>query len=195
MYRMKIQNIIGPAAITLMLIACQSNSQKPETPVQPSQIQAAESHTYIPDFKMNDTDGNEISALKEAAKHKITVIDFWASWCGPCLREMPTLVSTYDKYKDKGLGIIGVSLDKDATSWKEAVKRLDMKWVQVSDLQGWDNAAAKMFGVQSIPFTVIIDSEGKLIDAGLRGGELEMRIAGLLKENVEEIPKIGTGHR
>ena len=75
------------------------------------------------------------------------------------------------------------------------MKRLDMKWVQVSDLQGWDNAAAKMFGVQSIPFTVIIDSEGKLIDAGLRGGELEMRIAGLLKENVEEIPKIGTGHR
>ena len=148
-----------------------------------------------PDFKMNDTDGNEISALKEAAKHKITVIDFWASWCGPCLREMPALVSTYDKYKDKGLGIIGVSLDKDSTSWKEAVKRLDMKWVQVSDLQGWDNAAAKMFGVQSIPFTVIIDSEGKLIDAGLRGGELEMRIAGLLKENVEEIPKIGTGHR
>ena len=171
---MKIQNIIGPAAIALMLIACQSNSQKPETPVQPSQIQAAESHTSIPDFKMNDTDGNEISALKEAAKHKITVIDFWASWCGPCLREMPALVSTYDKYKDKGLGIIGVSLDKDSTSWKEA---------------------AKMFGVQSIPFTVIIDSEGKLIDAGLRGGELEMRIAGLLKENVEEIPKIGTGHR
>lgn len=192
---MKIRNIIVPAAIALMLIACRSNSQKPGTPAQPSQVQAAESQTSIPDFRMNGIDGNEISALEEAAKHKITVIDFWASWCGPCLREMPELVSTYDKYKDKGLGIIGVSLDKDATSWKEAVKRLDMKWVQVSDLQGWDNAAAKMFGVQSIPFTVIIDGEGKLIDAGLRGSELEMRIDGLLKEPVKEIPKTGYGHR
>ncbi|WP_288319046.1 peroxiredoxin family protein [Xylanibacter caecicola] len=178
---MNIRNIIGPAAIALMLVACRSNSQKPETPAAPSPVQTEEASTSIPDFRMNDIDGNEVSALEEAAKHKITVIDFWASWCGPCLREMPEVVGMYNKYKDKGLGIIGVSLDKDATSWKEAVKRMDMKWVQVSDLQGWDNAAAQMFGVQSIPFTVIIDREGKLIDAGLRGSELEQRVGEILE--------------
>lgn len=179
---MNIRNIIGPAAIALMLIACRSNSSKPEIQTSPSPVQTEDTSLLIPDFKMNDIDGNEVSALEEAARHKITIIDFWASWCGPCLHEMPELVNTYNKYKNQGLGIIGVSLDKDETSWKAAVKRMNMTWLQISDLQGWDNAAAQMFGVQSIPFTVIIDNKGKIIDAGLRGNELEQRVGEILEQ-------------
>lgn len=179
---MDIRYIIGPAAIAMMLVACRSNTQKAPENNAPEQAQTAETpQNIIPDFRMSDMDGNEVSALEEAAKHRITIIDFWASWCGPCLRDMPGLTETYKNYKDKGLGIIGVSLDTDAARWKETVKRLGMTWVQVSDLQGWDNEAARMFGIQSIPFTIIIDSKGNLIDAGLRGEELEMKIAELLK--------------
>lgn len=178
---MNIRNIIAPVAMAAILGACRSNGQKPVTPDTPQQEQTAEAPMSIPDFKMKDINGKEVSALEEAAKHKITIIDFWASWCGPCLRDMPGLVNTYNKYKDKGLGMIGVSLDKDETSWKEAVKRLDMTWIQVSDLQGWDNAAAQMFGVQSIPFTMIVNQKGELIDTGLRGEELEQRVSEILK--------------
>lgn len=178
---MNIRNIIAPVAMAAILVACRSNEQKPVTPDTPQQEQKAEAPMSIPDFRMNDINGKEVSALEEAAKHKITIIDFWASWCGPCLRDMPGLVNTYNKYKDKGLGIIGVSLDKDETSWKEAVKRLDMTWIQVSDLQGWDNAAAQMFGVQSIPFTMIVNQKGEIIGTGLRGEELEQRVSEILK--------------
>lgn len=177
---MKMRNIIWIWTIAATLTACGQKTGGNKQAEAVSTVRTEETASIIPDFRMESIDGHEVSALEEAAKHKVTVIDFWASWCGPCLRDMPGLVATYDKYKDKGLGIIGVSLDKDRTSWEEAVKRLGMTWTQLSDLQGWNNAAAQMFGVQAIPFTVLIDKEGKLIDAGLRGEELEQKIASLL---------------
>lgn len=127
----------------------------------------------IETFSINDINGKKVDILTEAANHKMTILDFWASWCGPCRQEMPNLVSIYSANKDKGLGIIGISLDNDADSWKQAVKDLGMKWTQVSDLKGWHSDAAVRFGVNSIPMTYIIDSKGKIIAKGLRGEELK----------------------
>lgn len=131
-------------------------------------------------FTMTDINGNDVTVADEFAKHKITVIDFWASWCGPCRQEMPGLVKTYNDYKDKGLGIIGVSLDENKEQWTDAISTMNMTWTQLSDLQGWNNSAAKMYGIQAIPFTIIVDNTGKAIAAGLRGEALTAFIANRL---------------
>ena len=132
------------------------------------------------EFTMADMDGKQVSVADEFAKHKVTVIDFWASWCGPCRQEMPNLVRIYDKYKEQGLGIVGVSLDEDKEQWTNAVKEMGMAWTQLSDLQGWHNSAAQMYGIQAIPFTIIVDKNGRVLDAGLRGEALETFIANKL---------------
>lgn len=131
-------------------------------------------------FSMADINGKEVSVTDEFAKHEITIIDFWASWCGPCVHEMPNLVKVYNEYKDKGLGIVGVSLDEDKDQWQNAVSSMNMTWTQLSDLQGWNNSAARMYGIQAIPFTIIVDKKGKVLDAGLRGEELANFVAGRL---------------
>jgi len=118
-------------------------------------------------------DGKQVDILKEAANHKMTILDFWASWCRPCRQEMPNLVSIYASNKDKGLGIIGISLDNKAEAWKQAVRDLGMKWTQVSDLKGWKSDAAARFGVRAIPMIYIIDSKGTILAKGLRGEELK----------------------
>ena len=129
---------------------------------------------------MSDMDGNQVSVSDVFVKNKLTVIDFWASWCGPCRQEMPHLVDLYKRYKGKGLGVIGVSLDEDRSAWIKAVKYLGMDWVQLSDLQGWDNSAARMYGIESIPFTIIVDEKGRVVDAGLRGEDLARLVASQL---------------
>ena len=130
---------------------------------------------------MDDIDGKPVDVMTEIARHKITVIDFWASWCGPCRAEMPGVVRLYDAYESKGLGIIGISLDSKKEAWVNAVKGMGMRWVQLSDLNGWDNAAARMFYVQSIPQTIVVDSKGTILARGLRGEELDAFVAARLK--------------
>ena len=145
--------------------------------------QAAESAEgmTIKDFTQPGLDGTPVSLLGEVSKSKITVIDFWASWCGPCRQEMPFMVELYDKYKDKGLGIIGISLDEDSDAWKAATQQLNIPWVQMSDLKGWENAIAKHFCVTSIPHTIVVDQQGKILKRGLRSEKLEEFVAGQLK--------------
>ena len=135
----------------------------------------------ITDFNQPGTDGTELSLMSEVAKNKITVIDFWASWCGPCRQEMPFMLEMFSKYKDKGLGIVGISLDEDSDSWKAATQQLNIPWIQMSDLKGWENAIAKHFCVNSIPHTIVVDQQGKILKRGLRGEKLEEFVAKQLK--------------
>lgn len=137
--------------------------------------------TTLPDFSQPAPDGTVVSIKEEIGKHKITIIDFWASWCGPCRHDMPSVVELYKEFKDKGLGIVGVSLDNDANAWKKAIDQLKMTWPQMSDLRGWDNAAAQMLSITSIPHTIVVDSKGVILARGLRGEELRQFVAERLK--------------
>lgn len=126
----------------------------------------------IDDFKMKDLNGTERSIMTLVKQHKVTVIDFWASWCGPCRAEMPSVVEMYKRLNGRGLGIIGISLDEKQEAWANAVKQLHITWPQLSDLKGWQCSAARMFNVNSIPFTIIVDRNGKILNKNLRGKEL-----------------------
>jgi len=131
----------------------------------------------IPDFSQPAPDGTSLSIMSEVTQHRITIIDFWASWCGPCRQEIPFMIELYNKNKDKGLGIVGVSLDNDKDAWLTAIKQMNMPWAQMSDLNGWDNAAAKLFNITSIPHTIVVDQQGKILRHGLRGEALANFVA------------------
>nr|WP_281170227.1 TlpA disulfide reductase family protein [Flavobacterium soli] len=132
-----------------------------------------------PDFAAPDTNGKKIS-LKQSLG-KITIIDFWASWCGPCRKENPNVVALYNELHSKGLNIIGVSLDTNANKWKEAIAKDKLTWVQISNLQGWEDPIAKQYGIEGIPATLLLDASGKIIAKDLRGEELKAKVASLLK--------------
>ncbi len=127
-----------------------------------------------PDIILSDTSGTE-RKLSEF-KGKVVLIDFWASWCGPCKKEMPHMKSLYNKYKPKGFEIFAVSLDKTAAAWKGYIEREQLPWIHVSDLKGWSSIGAKLYGVSSIPHLVLIDKEGKIIARNIRGAELDNRL-------------------
>lgn len=112
---------------------------------------------------------------------KIVLIDFWASWCAPCRKELPNVKRAYEKYKNKGFEILGVSLDKDRDSWLEAIDKEGLKWPQVSDLKFWQSEACQTYAVQSIPYTVLVDKEGKIIATDLRGADLDKKLAEIFK--------------
>ncbi len=111
---------------------------------------------------------------------KVVLIDFWASWCKPCRFENPAVKMVYDKYKGKGFEILGVSLDRDQSAWVAAIAQDGINWKHVSDLGFWNNAAAQEYGVSSIPYTVLVDREGKILAKGLRSHDLEAKLAELL---------------
>ena len=133
------------------------------------------------DFSMKDPEGKEVKLSDFIKNNKYTLIDFWASWCGPCRREMPNVVEAFKAYKDKGFGIVGVSLDDNADNWKNAIKMLHIEWPQMSDLKSWDCEGAKLYGVNSIPATVIIDQNGVIIERNLAGEELQAKLKELFK--------------
>ena len=135
----------------------------------------------IQDFTQQAPDGTEISLMAEVKKHKITIIDFWASWCGPCRQEMPSMIQLYDKYQSKGLGILGISLDENGDAWQKGTEALGFTWPQMSDLKGWENEVARYFQVTSIPHTIVVDQKGTILLRGLRGEQLEKFVAEQLK--------------
>ena len=137
---------------------------------------------YI-DIAQKDADGREITlgSVIETEGNKYVLVDFWASWCSPCMGEVPFLVETYTKYHGKGFEIYGVSFDSDRTAWTNAVKDNAMTWIQVSDVKGWDNQARHDYVVNSIPANYLVDcSTGKIVATNLRGEKLPQKIAGLL---------------
>lgn len=135
---------------------------------------------YI-DFSMNTPEGKTVKLSDFVSKNKYTLIDFWASWCGPCRQEMPNVVAAYKQFKSKGFEIVGVSLDKDADKWKQAIKDLNITWPQMSDLKAWQCEGAELYGVRSIPATVLVDQEGNIIARNLRGDEISEKLGELLK--------------
>ena len=131
-----------------------------------------------PNFSGPTPEGKTIS-LKETLG-KVTIIDFWASWCGPCRAENPSVVALYNEFHPQGLNIIGVSLDKDAKKWKEAIAKDGLVWPHVSNLKFWEDPIAKQYNVQSIPATFILDEKGNIVAKDLRGEELRAKVAALL---------------
>lgn len=134
------------------------------------------------DFAMKTPEGKDVKLSDfVGGKNKVVLVDFWASWCGPCRREMPNLVEAYKQYKKKGLEIVGVSLDRNADDWKKAIKDLNITWPQMSDLKFWTCEGAQLYAVSSIPHVVLIDAEGTIVARGLHGEELQNKLAELLK--------------
>ena len=134
-----------------------------------------------PSFSQADTSGKMVSLSSYQGKY--VLIDFWASWCGPCRAENPNVVKCYEQYHNKGLEIMGVSIDesKDRAKWLKAVRDDKLPWVQLSDLKGWENEVARMYGIQGVPQNYLINPEGKIIAKNLRGKELHKKIGELIK--------------
>ncbi|QJB33430.1 redoxin domain-containing protein [Chitinophaga oryzae] len=130
------------------------------------------------EFAQADANGKNISL--SSFRGKYVLVDFWASWCGPCRAENPNVVKAYGKFKDKGFEILGVSLDDKKDKWLAAVEADKLTWAHVSDLKGWKNAAAELYGVRAIPQNVLIDPKGKIVAKNLRGEDLEKKLAEVL---------------
>lgn len=116
----------------------------------------------------------------KASLGKVTIVDFWASWCNPCRLENPNVVALYNEFHAKGLNIISVSLDKDAAKWKEAIAKDKLSWTQVSNLKDFEDPIAIAYGVNSIPSVFVLDAKGIIVAKDLRGAELKAKIAALL---------------
>lgn len=155
------------------------NGQDYKTSIE--KLKATSVGSVAPDFTQNDPTGKPISL--SSFKGKYVLLDFWASWCGPCRQENPNVVKAYNQYKAKNFTILSVSLDrpngKDA--WLQAIKDDGLTWNHVSDLQFWNNQVAKLYSIQSIPGNFLIDPTGKIVAKDLRGEELEQKLAQLLK--------------
>jgi peroxiredoxin len=132
-----------------------------------------------PDFTMSDVNGNPVS-LSSKIGSKLLLIDFWAAWCNPCRQENPNVVKVYNEFHKKGFDVLGVSLDQKKEAWVKAIADDKLVWTHVSDLQFWNNAAAKLYAVNSIPANFLLDETGKIIGKNLRGEDLSKKVTELL---------------
>jgi peroxiredoxin len=137
--------------------------------------------TKFPDFNETDVEGKPLSIANY--KGKVVMIDFWATWCGPCVGELPNVIATYKKHHAQGFEIIGVSLDDEHDKLTAFTKEKDMAWQQFFDGKGWSNKLAVKYGIQSIPATFLLDGDGKIIGRDLRGEELEAAVAKAVAKN------------
>ena len=133
-----------------------------------------------PNFVADDTEGNVVEFSNYIGKSKYLLLDFWASWCGPCRRENPNIVKAYEEYKDKGFDIFAVSLDSSRDGWVAAIEKDGLDWTNVSDLLLWDSEPAKLYGVRAIPSNFLIDENGVIVAKNLKGEDLHNTLNDLL---------------
>lgn len=172
------------AAALMLLTGCKQKAPANE-PVADTTVEttepATETKTTYTDISLPGPQGQTVKVSDYVGKNRLVMIDFWASWCGPCMGEMPYVVKAYEMFHDKGLEIVGVSLDKDKASWLAAIEQTGQKWPQMSDLKGWDSEGAALYGIQSIPANVLINEQGEIVARDLRGDallkEIESRLA------------------
>ncbi len=185
--------ILSDQEIQILLFSLQQELRSKATPQQqpqqptsqrqanPNANVAIKTGQVAPDFTQPTPEGENLSLSD--LRGKVVLVDFWASWCKPCRRENPNVVRVYDKYKDKGFEILGVSLDAKREAWLGAIEQDQLGWMHVSDLEFWNNAAAQTYGVRGIPYTVLVDTEGKIIAQNLRGPSLEAKLAEIFGES------------
>ncbi len=173
------------AACLLLATSCKqkapANEPVADATVESNTENTTESKVMYTDISLPGPQGQTVKVSDYVGKNKLVMIDFWASWCGPCMGEMPYVVKAYEMFHDKGLEIVGVSLDKDKASWVQAIAQTGQKWPQMSDLKGWNCEGAALYGIQSIPANVLINEQGEIVARDLRGDfllkEIESRLA------------------
>ena len=133
-----------------------------------------------PDFTQNDPEGNPVKFSDIYSQNELTLLDFWAAWCGPCRRENPNVVAVFNDYKEKGFTVFCVSLDREKEAWLKAIENDNITWTQVSDLAYWQNAAAQDYAINSIPSNLLVDKTGKIIAKDKRENELRETVAEFL---------------
>ena len=141
-----------------------------------------EGKRFDADIEMADTAGVSHSLAEVIGSGRYILVDFWASWCGPCIAEMPNVKAAYERFHAKGFDVVGLSFDANADAWKAAINRFAMPWANLSDLKGWESAAAKKYKIHSIPDNILIGPDGRIIANGLRGEALLQKLAALLSE-------------
>lgn len=134
------------------------------------------------DAELVTMDGKKVRLSDYVGKHKYVMVDFWASWCGPCMRELPNVKAAYEKYKSRGLEIVGISLDVDKKAWKSASDRVGITWQQMSDMNAQGSAVANLYAVQYIPYIVIFDSKGNIVAKNIHGAEMLKKLEELMPE-------------
>ncbi|MBP5507903.1 MAG: AhpC/TSA family protein [Prevotella sp.] len=134
------------------------------------------------DLEMADPDGKMHKLSDLVGEGKWLLVDFWASWCGPCRQEMPNVLEAYNKFHDKGFEVVGISFDQKKEAWVKAIEQLNMPWLQLSDLKGWNCAAAPAYKIDAIPDNLLIDPQGKIVDRALRGKPLHKRLEKIFGE-------------
>ena len=132
------------------------------------------------DFELTDEVGAKHRLSEYIGNGHYVLVDFWASWCGPCRQEMPNVLAAYERFHERGFDILGLSFDNNREAWLKAIADLGMTWPQLSDLKGWKSLAAQMYDVRAIPFTLLFDPEGKVVDANLRGEALTKKLEELI---------------
>lgn len=164
-----------------IMASCAQKSGEATTGGNNDSVPGLEGKVMYRDLTMNDLTGKEVKLSQWVGKGNYVLVDFWASWCGPCRAEMPFVVESYKRYHDRGYEIVGVSFDVKHDAWADAVERLGMTWPQMSDLKGWRCAAVATYGVEAIPSNILVDPQGVIVAADLRGENLLNTLAEIYK--------------